>query len=178
MVDHLGSSNSQTPGCHGPSTDPRRHKRPPASGPSTGGGTPSFSGPTPGSSANSRTSGAQPAIPSWQGASLAGNSHSGTASPLDTSLSGQGSQSSPPGQSDKFTAGASGPAAGQTSIVEDVSNEDDMCVICLSAPATAGFLHGTSVHKCCCADCAADMSSQSLCPVCREPIQHVILKIY
>ena len=125
----------------------------------SGSGIPSFSGPSASNAShvNSHTSGAQPVIPDWQGASLAGTSSS-PALPLKASVTDL--------------------ASGKATIVEDATNDDDMCVICLSAPATAGFLHGSTVHKCCCGECAADMSSQSLCPICREPIQHVILKIY
>ena len=61
---------------------------------------------------------------------------------------------------------------------EDVSDED-ACVVCLSERATTGFLHGGTVHRCCCADCAQDINSAAnkLCPVCRQPFS-AVLKVF
>ena len=37
-----------------------------------------------------------------------------------------------------------------------------------------------SVHKCCCRECAAMIGQQpnKQCPVCRQPIQHVIMNFF
>ncbi|KAL6781380.1 hypothetical protein ACKKBG_A10915 [Auxenochlorella protothecoides x Auxenochlorella symbiontica] len=60
------------------------------------------------------------------------------------------------------------------------SEDDGICVVCLEAPATAGFLHGDSVHRCCCRSCAQHLKDQNVrnCPMCREPIQSYIMNVY
>eukprot|EP00884_Botryococcus_braunii_P019148 jgi/Botrbrau1/5917/Bobra.0366s0091.2 len=63
---------------------------------------------------------------------------------------------------------------------DDDDDDEGQCVVCLAAPATAGFLHGDSVHKCCCRECAVEVknSRHPTCPLCRQAIDHVILAIY
>ncbi|GMH37827.1 hypothetical protein BSKO_05700 [Bryopsis sp. KO-2023] len=58
--------------------------------------------------------------------------------------------------------------------------EEDLCVICLSEKKEAGFVHGKSVHKCCCVDCAKDVmkSGEKRCPICRQEIEHLIEHFY
>lgn len=58
--------------------------------------------------------------------------------------------------------------------------DSELCVICLEAPQEAGFLHGSTVHRCCCRTCALQLkrNNTQLCPLCREPIDHVVLAVY
>jgi hypothetical protein len=72
-------------------------------------------------------------------------------------------------------AGSSGSAvaAGATGGSEPAADQD-LCVICLSEPREVGFLHGASVHKCVCRDCASLMQPNSPCPMCRQPIERII----
>ncbi|EIE20917.1 hypothetical protein COCSUDRAFT_54275 [Coccomyxa subellipsoidea C-169] len=63
----------------------------------------------------------------------------------------------------------------------DFDDDDGMCVVCMEHPCEAGFLHGESVHKCCCRECArAIKQSQKtpLCPMCRAPIDGFIMNFY
>ena len=48
------------------------------------------------------------------------------------------------------------------------------CCICLSAPKSAGLLHGTSMHAVCCEECAPLLISKP-CPVCRQPVERILL---
>ncbi|GAB4823109.1 hypothetical protein N2152v2_010155 [Parachlorella kessleri] len=72
-------------------------------------------------------------------------------------------------------AAAAGPdrKAGQAPAGEDDSN---VCVICMEEDATAGFLHGDSVHRCLCKGCAEFMKErrQLNCPMCRAPATAII----
>ncbi|MEW5320403.1 MAG: hypothetical protein WDW38_011478 [Sanguina aurantia] len=53
---------------------------------------------------------------------------------------------------------------------------EEACVICFERPKTAGFQHGDSVHKCVCPACAKlVMLQQQPCPVCRRPVDRVVL---
>ncbi|GAX79349.1 hypothetical protein CEUSTIGMA_g6791.t1 [Chlamydomonas eustigma] len=54
---------------------------------------------------------------------------------------------------------------------------ENWCVICLSAPPKAGFLHSGTVHKCVCKDCSTHIKVGDGCPVCRQPVQG-ILEVY
>eukprot|EP00891_Asterochloris_glomerata_P007973 jgi/Astpho2/7973/Aster-x1472 len=62
----------------------------------------------------------------------------------------------------------------------DRRGQDERCCICLDQPATAGLLHGSSIHKCCCRRCAAQLKTRHhpTCPVCRQPIERVVMAIY
>ena len=72
----------------------------------------------------------------------------------------------PPG----VTAGVTG---GSSGLVDD-PQEADMCVICLSANREVGFLHGNSVHKCVCRECAGLIRLGAPCPMCRQPIERIL----
>ncbi|GLC38255.1 hypothetical protein PLESTB_000940600 [Pleodorina starrii] len=48
------------------------------------------------------------------------------------------------------------------------------CVICMSAPPEAGFLHGDSVHRCVCRACSAHVPVGAPCPLCRQPVERVL----
>ena len=51
----------------------------------------------------------------------------------------------------------------------------DMCIICLSAPSQAGFLHGSDVHRCVCSSCSKIEQWVGMpCPVCRATIEKVL----
>ncbi|KAK9848937.1 hypothetical protein WJX84_012044 [Apatococcus fuscideae] len=69
---------------------------------------------------------------------------------------------------------------GQASLAAMQDDDSDMCVVCMEKPCAAGFVHGNSVHKCCCRECAEDYkrSGHPTCPICREPIEHIITKFY
>lgn len=56
-------------------------------------------------------------------------------------------------------------------------DEDDVCVICMTNPRQIGFLHGSSVHRCVCAECASLVSVGAPCPLCRAPIA-AVLNVY
>jgi hypothetical protein len=68
---------------------------------------------------------------------------------------------------------ASAAAAGATGGSESAADQD-LCVICLSEPREVGFLHGASVHKCVCRECASLMQPHAPCPMCRQPIERII----
>lgn len=50
----------------------------------------------------------------------------------------------------------------------------DLCVICLSAPREVGLLHGASVHKCLCKECAPMVRVGAPCPLCRQNVERVL----
>ena len=55
------------------------------------------------------------------------------------------------------------------------------CVICCDAPAVSGFLHGSSMHVCVCKGCANEYSrprGPRTCPMCRAPIEHIVLDVF
>lgn len=53
--------------------------------------------------------------------------------------------------------------------------EKDMCIICLSSPSQAGFLHGSDVHRCVCSSCSKiEHWVGKPCPVCRATIEKVL----
>ncbi|KAK9909290.1 hypothetical protein WJX75_000074 [Coccomyxa subellipsoidea] len=63
----------------------------------------------------------------------------------------------------------------------DFDDDDGLCVVCMEHPCEAGFLHGDSVHKCCCRECAKAIKQSSktpLCPLCRQPIDSFIMNFY
>lgn len=81
-------------------------------------------------------------------------------------------------------AGASGPPArapaaqaGEAAGGGGGADEDDVCVICMTNPRQIGFLHGSSVHRCVCAECALLVSVGAPCPLCRAPIA-AVLNVY
>jgi hypothetical protein len=82
---------------------------------------------------------------------------------------------------DPSTPTQGAPPPGQTGLEDD---EAGNCVICMDQKATAGFLHGDSVHKCCCKDCATDLKAKITpaaplpCPMCRKKVEHIIFNFY
>lgn len=61
--------------------------------------------------------------------------------------------------------------------------DDEICVICLCNKREAGFFHGTSVHRCCCLECAKDLmekreKGKRKCPICRQEIEHIVESVY
>ena len=57
--------------------------------------------------------------------------------------------------------------------------EQELCVICLEAPAVAGILHERSVHVCCCRPCATKCYRLTRkCPICRLPMERIITEIF
>jgi len=62
----------------------------------------------------------------------------------------------------------------------------DECVVCMAAPAGAGFVHGDSMHVCCCAPCARAVERAAAagggaapeCPMCRAPVDRVVLHVF
>jgi hypothetical protein len=68
---------------------------------------------------------------------------------------------------------ASAAAAGATGGSESAGDQD-LCVICLVEAREVGFLHGASVHKCVCRECASLMQPHAPCPMCRQPIERII----
>eukprot|EP00210_Caulerpa_lentillifera_P007378 g7051.t1 len=71
----------------------------------------------------------------------------------------------------------------QVSFSEDAivqPHDDDMCVVCFSRPRTVGFLHGKSLHRCVCQECATHIQKQEnpCCPLCRLKIDLVIENIF
>ncbi|KAL3161075.1 hypothetical protein ABBQ38_009458 [Trebouxia sp. C0009 RCD-2024] len=117
-----------------------------------------------------------PPMPSW------GTGQDAAAPPAMASSTGF--ETSPSGgtfvQPKPFEASPGGTQ--QSSAVAGGALEDDneSCVVCMSAAVNAGFLHGSSVHKCVCRECAQAVwdSGRRSCPVCRENIQQVIMNFY
>lgn len=68
------------------------------------------------------------------------------------------------------SAGVTGGSGGSSAEGADA----ELCVICLSNPREVGFLHGPSVHKCVCRDCAQLIQPGTPCPMCRQSIERVI----
>lgn len=58
---------------------------------------------------------------------------------------------------------------------EAKGGHQDMCIICLSSPSQAGFLHGSDVHRCVCSSCSRMEQWVGMpCPVCRAKIEKVL----
>lgn len=72
------------------------------------------------------------------------------------------------------------PAVADNGIDDEDDDDDDTCVICLAAPKEAGFVHGDSVHRCVCKECAAEVMQQEprSCPICRQKIETVLTGFY
>eukprot|EP00775_Hariotina_reticulata_P012085 gene12085-12225_t len=56
----------------------------------------------------------------------------------------------------------------------DTGGDGDLCVICLTNPKEVGLLHGSSLHRCVCKECAGMMRVGAPCPMCRQTIERVI----
>ena len=53
---------------------------------------------------------------------------------------------------------------------------DGCCVVCLCAPSDTILSHGDSGHRVCCWDCALQLVCRDMaCPVCRAPVDGVVL---
>jgi E3 ubiquitin-protein ligase Mdm2 len=54
-------------------------------------------------------------------------------------------------------------------------DRNELCTVCLLRPKNASFVHGATGHVCCCLQCARDFHErQADCPICSDPIEHVI----
>jgi hypothetical protein len=53
-------------------------------------------------------------------------------------------------------------------------SDAELCVICLSAPREVGLLHGASVHKCLCKECAPMVRVGTPCPMCRQNVERIL----
>jgi hypothetical protein len=50
-----------------------------------------------------------------------------------------------------------------------------LCVICMDASRNAVIAHGNTAHTVCCLPCANDLLTRAApCPMCRQPIEHVL----
>eukprot|EP00873_Tetraselmis_striata_P018279 jgi/Tetstr1/438543/TSEL_027094.t1 len=62
---------------------------------------------------------------------------------------------------------------------QDITPAKPICIICMHEPSTIAFLHGDSLHTCCCAACAstymkgAQENGKLTCPYCRQPCEGV-----
>jgi hypothetical protein len=63
---------------------------------------------------------------------------------------------------------------------DDVSSDasiddDEQCVVCLDAPRSVMFMHGSSAHLCMCSGCERryDWRGQG-CAMCRQPVEDVV----
>ncbi len=54
------------------------------------------------------------------------------------------------------------------------AGDQSTCVICLSEPPEAGFLHGSSVHRCVCLSCSGKIKVGDRCPMCRVRVEKVL----
>eukprot|EP00497_Spongosphaera_streptacantha_P002316 TRINITY_DN2918_c0_g1_i1.p1 TRINITY_DN2918_c0_g1~~TRINITY_DN2918_c0_g1_i1.p1 ORF type:complete len:141 (-),score=20.95 TRINITY_DN2918_c0_g1_i1:76-498(-) len=59
---------------------------------------------------------------------------------------------------------------GQATAGDDDENDDDSCVVCMSAERT--HICVPCGHKCCCENCQDKFKDH--CPICRKPLQMVI----
>ena len=51
------------------------------------------------------------------------------------------------------------------------AGDEGLCVVCMAAAVDCGLLHGDSLHRCCCARCARELTA---CPVCRALVDRVV----
>ncbi|GBF96028.1 hypothetical protein Rsub_08843 [Raphidocelis subcapitata] len=97
--------------------------------------------------------------PSLGGATAAPASQPPTP-PAAAAAGASGSGAAPPAAAG---GGGSGSGGGEP-------DEDELCIICLSGPRQIGFLHGSSVHRCVCRECATLIKVGDKCPMCRATI--------
>uniref|UniRef100_A0A7S2YI78 RING-type domain-containing protein n=1 Tax=Entomoneis paludosa TaxID=265537 RepID=A0A7S2YI78_9STRA len=75
-------------------------------------------------------------------------------------------------KSTKVSSGAATSNANQPSL-------NPTCVVCLTGESDATLVHGETGHICCCLECARVCKAQGVgCPICREPIDRIILHYY
>jgi hypothetical protein len=129
-----------------------------------------------------------PALPSpaWEGGQ-AGHSQSpvqagraASAAPGDGSSWRPASRSPSPGAERGASEALPPPRASRAVPVaweeDDGAGADERaCAICLSAPARVGFLHGETIHRCCCGECARAFQPGGPCPLCRRPVEKICL---
>jgi len=92
--------------------------------------------------------------------------------PLPLGVPGlEGEPSAPPPPPPGLTTHSSGDA-------DSDDSESGCCIICLDQPRAAGFLHGSTVHRCVCRGCAPSIRVGDPCPVCRQRIERVLDGFY
>eukprot|EP01026_Neomeris_dumetosa_P062399 TRINITY_DN5902_c0_g2_i1.p3 TRINITY_DN5902_c0_g2~~TRINITY_DN5902_c0_g2_i1.p3 ORF type:complete len:139 (-),score=9.08 TRINITY_DN5902_c0_g2_i1:397-783(-) len=63
--------------------------------------------------------------------------------------------------------------------VEEQQLEDEqLCIICMAEPKTVGFAHGETMHRCICLECSQRFEVGNPCPICKQPIQLILKKVY
>mmetsp|Transcript_35346 Transcript_35346/g.90417 ORF Transcript_35346/g.90417 Transcript_35346/m.90417 type:complete len:136 (-) Transcript_35346:221-628(-) len=71
------------------------------------------------------------------------------------------------------------PPPDHAQVPQDNTPAKPICIICMHEPSTIAFLHGDSLHTCCCAACAstymkgAQENGKLTCPYCRQPCEGV-----
>mmetsp|Transcript_7628 Transcript_7628/g.19375 ORF Transcript_7628/g.19375 Transcript_7628/m.19375 type:complete len:136 (+) Transcript_7628:119-526(+) len=71
------------------------------------------------------------------------------------------------------------PPPDHAQVPQDNTPAKPICIICMHEPSTIAFLHGDSLHTCCCAACAstymkgAQEDGKLTCPYCRQPCEGV-----
>ena len=82
-----------------------------------------------------------------------------------------------PAASAPLPAAQSSGDGGSSAAAGAPGSDDDggMCVVCMDEPATAGLLHGDTVHRCVCHECARRlMANRRACPLCNARIDMVV----
>ncbi|KAF5838625.1 hypothetical protein DUNSADRAFT_2460 [Dunaliella salina] len=61
-------------------------------------------------------------------------------------------------------------------LMNDMSKlgEDEICVICLSAPRQCGFVHAGITHSIVCRPCSKAIPPGSPCPLCRQHVEEIV----
>lgn len=55
----------------------------------------------------------------------------------------------------------------------------DLCVVCVTRPRNASFIHGDTGHQVCCFECATKLKNErKRCPVCRKKIKLVVKNFF
>eukprot|EP00210_Caulerpa_lentillifera_P007426 g7097.t1 len=64
--------------------------------------------------------------------------------------------------------------------IPKTSHKGELCVICLTRPSTCGFVHGHSIHRCVCKECARAVwkYGNGKCPACNRKIKCVVTAFY
>lgn len=70
------------------------------------------------------------------------------------------------------------PQGGEPSLVA-ASGPQELCRFCCVRPKTACIIHGRTGHQVCCYRCAKKLRRRGKpCPVCRQPIQHIVKNFF
>uniref|UniRef100_A0A0G4I4Y6 RING-type domain-containing protein n=1 Tax=Chromera velia CCMP2878 TaxID=1169474 RepID=A0A0G4I4Y6_9ALVE len=59
----------------------------------------------------------------------------------------------------------------------ETDSDEGVCTICQEEPATAGFVHGETMHLCACTKCANTLKKklgQTKCPMCRQGVDKIL----